>query len=369
MNQVKVIPAHPEDVTADWMTGVLRTAGMLKESRVASLRSEPVGSQGIIGRVIRFHLGFDFVEIGQPSSLIIKFPHQDPEMRKALQFMHVREILFYKSLGVNSGIPLPKYIYSEMAEDSADNLLLLEDLSDDTRPGCLVCGCTLAEAEAAIVHLAKFHAAWWKSERLDQYPWLKHKREWLESYTQEQFLIELEELLAKIRTEMPEFDCPPAFIQTATVLAKNFKRIKNFLYNAPVTMIHDDYHLDNMVFRDPEAGPEPVVIDWQCVAKGPGVSDLGYFIRFCLSPDQQNQAETGLLQTYYQILSDQGVKGYDFNRFLLDYQLSMLEPLERLVQVRGALNRSYLRGLEIFEAVLYRMKPILEHSRIAELIG
>ena len=38
-------------------------------------------------------------------------------------------------------------------------------------------------------------------------------------------------------------------------------------------------------------------------------------------------------------------------------------------QVRGALNRSYPRGLAIFQSALGRLKPSLENSQIAELIG
>jgi hypothetical protein len=336
---------------------------------VTALRCTSVGSQGVIGQVCRFELEYDFSEPTQLGRLIAKFPQDDPEMRKNLQDMHEREIRFYTHLGEDPGIPVPGYIYSQMDETSGANILLLEDMSANARAGCLVCGCSLEEAQAAVVYLAKFHARWWKSEHFDHFDWLRHKSEWLAGYTQEYFSNDLEDLLSKIRTEMPDFDLSPAFLRTASGLAKHYTRMKNFLNSAPVTLTHDDYHLDNMLFRGEGEKIEPVIIDWQCSAKGPAVADLGYFIRFCLSPEQQSQAETGLLKMYYAVICENGVAGYDFERFLLDYELSVLEPFERLVHVRGALNRAFPRGLAIFEAVLARIKPALENSRIAELVG
>jgi hypothetical protein len=369
MNQVQFVPLNADSVTADWLTDALRIHGILSKSRVTNLHFEPVASQGIIGQVFLFYLSYDAAELGQPQSLILKFPSPDPQARKDLQFMHQREILFYQNFSADSAIPMPKYYYSVMDENSADNLLLLEDLSGNARPGCLTCGCSLEEAELAVIQLAKFHAAWWESDQLDQFAWINHKREFSSSYSKDQFFAEWDDLLQKIRSEMPDFELSGIFIETASQLARNFKRVKNFLYNAPVTLIHDDYHLDNMIFRDGDTGPEAVIIDWQCVAKGPGVCDLGYFLAFCLSSEQRSQIENNLLKTYYQVLCEQGVRGYDYSRFLLDYRLSVLEPLERLVQVRGALNRSYPRGLAIFQATLGRLKASLENSRIAELIG
>jgi Ser/Thr protein kinase RdoA (MazF antagonist) len=256
-----------------------------------------------------------------------------------------------------------------MDETSGANILLLEDLSGSARAGCLVCGCSWPEARAAVISLAKFHARWWNSERLAQFDWLQHKRDWVTDTSQEQYATGQKELLERIHTEMPEFDCSPAFLRTASALEKNYTRLKKYIYSAPVTLIHDDYHLDNMLFRGDGEEVEPVIIDWQCVIKGPAVCDLRYFLDFCLSPEQREQGENELLQTYYQVLCTNGVEGYELNRFLLDYHLSLLEPFERLIIVRGVLNRAYPRGLAIFEAVLSRMKPIFENSQITELIG
>lgn len=369
MNTTRKIPTCADEVTPEWMSSALVEAGKLRQSRVTALRHADAGTQGIIGWVLRFELDYDVWEVGQPSSLVVKFPQEDPQARKNLQFMHERENQFYANLGTDPGIPVPGYIFSAMDETTGESILLLEDLSASARAGCLVCGCSLEEAQAAVVFLAKFHARWWKSEHFAQFPWLQSKREWLASYTQEIFIVELDDLLSKIHSEMPDFDCSPAFLRAASTLAKHYTRLKNFLNSAPVTLTHDDYHLDNMLFREVGEGIQPVIIDWQCSVKGPAVADLGYFIRLCLSPEQQNQAETGLLKTYFAVLCENGVEGYDFDRFLLDYELSLLEPFERLVHVRGALNRAYPRGLAIFEAALSRMKPALENSRIAELVG
>lgn len=368
MNTISGIPTCPDQVSPEWMSAALHTAGKLKQSNVTALRSTALSSQGIVGRVHRFELDFDIQEEGQVSSLIAKFPQEDPQARKDFQSMHEREIRFYSHLGADPGIGVPGYIYHEMDETSGANILLLEDLSESARAGCLVCGCDWTEARAAVVSLAKFHARWWNNERLTQLDWLQHKRDWLTDTAHEQYATGQEDLLERIRTEMPEFDCSSAFLHTTSMLVKNFSRLKKYVYSAPVTLIHDDYHLDNMLFRGEGEEVEPVIIDWQFVIKGPAVCDLRYFIYFCLSPEQCVSGENELLLTYYQVLCANGVKDYEYNRFLLDYQLSLLDPFERLIVARFALNRAYPRGLAIFEAVLSRMKPALENSQIVDLI-
>ena len=369
MNPEAIIPTHPHLVTAAWMTAALRAAGLLRKSRVTSLSVEPVGNQGLIGQVARFRLSYDRVEHNQVASLIAKFPHPNPDYRKGMQSIYQREINFYENLGAAAAISLPRSIYSVMDENSADNILLLEDLSEGSRPGCLVCGCTLEEARAAILRLARFHAAWWENERLAQFHWLPHKQDFIRDYSTDQFCADFEDLLHKLHAELPDVDLSGGFLQPATLLARNYTRVKSFLYKAPTTLVHDDYHLDNLLFRGSESLPETVALDWQCVAKGPGVTDLGYFISFCLSTEQRRQAENDLLQTYHDELCERGVRGYDFSRFLIDFRLSGLEPLERLVQVRFLIGREYPRALAIYEAVLPRMGSFLAGCRIDELLG
>ena len=255
MNQTMSIPTHPEEVTVDWMTAALQDAGLLRKSRVTSLSVEPVGSQGLIGHVARIRLNYDRAEHHQVLSLIAKFPHSNPEMRKGLQSMYQREIDFYKYLGAAAAISLPGSIYSAMDESSADNILLLEDLSQDARPGCLVCGCTPEEARAAVLRLARFHAAWWENERLAHFHWLQHKRDFIQDYSTDQFCADFEDLLGRIRLELPNADLYGVFLQPATLLARNYTRVKSFLYGAPTTLVHDDYHLDNLIFRGSEKPP------------------------------------------------------------------------------------------------------------------
>lgn len=52
------IPAGPESLTPDWLTDVLRQAGVISAGRVAEVRAEPAG-QGQVCDCFRCLLSYD----------------------------------------------------------------------------------------------------------------------------------------------------------------------------------------------------------------------------------------------------------------------------------------------------------------------
>ena len=63
------------------------------------------------------------------------------------------------------------------------------------------------------------------------------------------------------------------------------------------------------------------------------------------------------------------MRNYDFSRFLLEYRLSALEPLERIVRVSFALDRTNPAITAYFQALLARMCPFIEDCRVEELLN
>ena len=76
------------------------------------------------------------------------------------------------------------------------------------------------------------------------------------------------------------------------------------LRSGPMTLIHRDWHLDNILFA-PEG--EPFVLDWQGAAVGPPATDLARFMVECLTADQHRSYGSEALLTYLDELSGHGV--------------------------------------------------------------
>ena len=75
----------------------------------------------------------------------------------------------------------PTCYYSAVDPETENTALLLEDLTD-ARQGDSVAGCSMDDAHRAIVHLARFQAAWWDNPRLDDLDWMPLKRDESDAY-------------------------------------------------------------------------------------------------------------------------------------------------------------------------------------------
>ena len=98
----------PLQIDPDWMTGALRRAGALRESRVADMTCKPVGN-GLVGDSYRFDLTYEDAEPDAPASVIGKFPAADPDSRRAgsAHLLYLREVSFYRELAPTLAIHAP----------------------------------------------------------------------------------------------------------------------------------------------------------------------------------------------------------------------------------------------------------------------
>ena len=68
-----MIPSNTADMSARWLTELLRDAGAIAEATVVSAEHEPVGvGVGIMGELFRATLTYDQPEHDAPSSVIVK---------------------------------------------------------------------------------------------------------------------------------------------------------------------------------------------------------------------------------------------------------------------------------------------------------
>lgn len=66
-------PAHPDGITAEWLTHVLQAGGGLAQARVTAIARQPLGREkGMTGQLTRLRLRYDRDEAHAPHTLIAK---------------------------------------------------------------------------------------------------------------------------------------------------------------------------------------------------------------------------------------------------------------------------------------------------------
>jgi hypothetical protein len=295
---VSDFPAHPGAVSADWLTERLRAAGDLDAGRVASVTWQPIGT-GQVGDSARFSLTY---EGGHGvETLAGKFPAADATSRgTAAAFgLYTKEVGFYRELAPSLEVRVPRTYAAEVDESGADFVLLLEDLGP-CRQGNQLDSCSMADARHAIRQAAAIHAPSWNNGGIIERDWL-HTRP---------------EALAQIKALYPQAHAIFAD-RYADTLEPELMRVCAELNEASEhwfgreggdrCLIHGDFRLDNMLF-DIRGGAEPIaVLDWQTVAVGNGLTDIGYFLGCGIGDALRREAEHELIDLYCAEMTCRGV--------------------------------------------------------------
>jgi hypothetical protein len=292
-------PAHPDAVEPDWLSSRLREAGLLGEAVVTALSWEAIGT-GQVGDSVRFHLSYDRPEAG-PATIAGKFPAADQTSRvTATAFgLYAKEVGFYRELCAGLDIRVPQALVAEVDDGGADFILLFEDLGP-ARGGNQLAGCTIEDARAAIHQAAALHAPSYGNIALTGATWLKGSPE---------VTAQIMALYPNAQTLFRErYDglLEPELMQVCQGLADAgglwFGRDPDVR-----SLVHGDFRLDNLLF-DIHGGAEAIaVLDWQTVATGNGLTDIGYFMGCGIGSALRRPHEEELLALYCDEMSRRGV--------------------------------------------------------------
>lgn len=315
-------PAHPDAVDAEWLTDRLRNTGVLDGGAVTGMRWEPIGT-GQVGDSVRFHLSYDRPSVG-PATIAGKFPAADQTSRAtaAVFGLYAKEVGFYRELRHQVAIRVPVPLVAEVAADGVDFILLFEDLGP-ARGGNQLVSCDFADATEAIRQAAALHAPSWDNLAIIGVDWLQPRPE---VTTQIQALYPNAQAIFR---ERYADTLEPEYMHICEELSEAIQAW--FGREAPARcLIHGDFRLDNMLF-DVHAGAEPIaVLDWQTVAIGNGLTDIGYFLGCGIGADLRRAHEDQLLDLYCQEMTARGVP---MNREAidLDYRIGALHGVSTAV--------------------------------------
>lgn len=293
------LPKTLDEVTSEWMTRVLHASGAIDtDTVVASLSAKPfqVGV-GLLGQLARVELTYDGGS--GPLSVIVKYP-TDVESQRAMALamnLYAREVRFYTELSAESDLRMPR-AYAAMIDEDHEFIIVMEDLSD-LRQGDRINGMAWEEAEAAVRGLARFHAGWHGSDRLEEL-----SQCWL-AIDNPLYNVVLPQIFTAGWGPCQE-NAPELLTEEVIAFGHEFNDLihvaQERLMTAP-TLIHADYRADNM-FID---GDEIVTVDFQIVGVGNGVYDLAYFVSQSLEREVRGGRERELIQLYVDTLAELGV--------------------------------------------------------------
>lgn len=224
---------------------------------------------------------------GPPRQAAIKFASSGPT---------AREIIFFEHCAADTPLRLPEFVAGAVDHEADRGVVVLQYLSD-LRQGDVLAGCTQAEAITLAKMLARLHAAWWGADDAATPPLAKLGddptaspgiREGRLAPFLDRFGESLSWSMSQLLEDLPE----------------RLSLAHQELWTGPMTLIHRDWHLDNMLFAP---SGEPFVIDWQGAAVGPPATDLARFLVECLTADQYRSYGSEALLAYLEELADHGI--------------------------------------------------------------
>jgi aminoglycoside/choline kinase family phosphotransferase len=342
---VATIP-RAEDVTPEWLTERLHAAG--HDAVVRAVRATRIGT-GQIGKCIRFDLDLERADAKTPTSLVGKFPSDDPLSRATgVQLRNfIKEVSFYRTLQSSLRIRTPRCYYADIDGEGPDFALLLEDLRPATQ-GDQLAGCTPDVARAAVLELVGLHAPRWCDASLRGVGWLGESGE----AGAEAFCGIYRQLLG------PFFDRYGARLQPdeRAIIEAVGDAPHGPLFSPtrePFSLIHVDYRLDNLLFDRRFDPPRVAVVDWQSITLGPPLNDVAYFLGAGLLPEARRPVEAAIVREYHAALRAAGVAGYDWARCWNDYRRGTFAGFGVTV-IASMMVQQTERGDEMFTAMARR---------------
>ena len=335
---------RPEDVTAEWLTDVLRDSGALSEAgTVDSFECEAVGT-GQMADSVRFALNYKGDAQG-PASVVTKFASTDPTSRAtglALRSYEI-EVRFYQELAHTVGIRTARCHFADVDVQTGWFTIVLGDLAPAVQ-GDQMTGCSADAAERALEQLAGLHTPRWGDNALAKLDWLARNNE------------DGAQMLAAMMVPLTA-----GFVERyADRLSSEVGRLVERLGGAvgpwmagrrePYAVQHGDYRLDNMLFDDTG---NITTVDWQTVVYGPPVADAAYFLGASLVEDDRRKHEEDLLRGYHERLVAGGVTGFSWDRCWEDYRRYTFSGLLMAVAAAMLVERTP-RGDDMFMTMATR---------------
>lgn len=198
-----------------------------------------------------------------------------------------RESVFYRDVSPQVAAPTPRCWYAGSSPRGAP-VILLDDLSD-ALPGDALAGASAGEV--ALV-LQRMTPVW----RHGDGPPVGVLPRWGEDAStlrrrQEQYRTQWKALREPLQEKLPH----PVW-RLGEELCDKLSQSLAHLAQIPLTVVHGDLHLDNVMFARGGAERAPVVIDWAAACRGPIVLDIFPFLAMSMTPHDHERLAASMIK-------------------------------------------------------------------------
>lgn len=263
------VPSASREVTAAWLQAALRRA--FPSMAIKSFQMQRIGEgYGLASRLFRCRL----IGSGCPESVVVKLWHTEGAAG-------AREVFFYRTFGNEVGGRIAACFFAAVDDERQRGVLVLEDINPLIQGDCLQ-QLAAEPAQALARQLAGIHAQWLGSDVLREADWLPSLLPWKKNegwfaQRRELFLDRFgKRLNDRARALLEQVEQAPEVTNAR-------------LAESPHTLLHVDFHLDNIVF---DSQMEAVILDWARCAKGPLAFDL-YSLLFDISRREDSEDVLG----------------------------------------------------------------------------
>lgn len=354
------LPEMPDGMTAAWLTPLLRQCGLISaDTEVTQVEQQLLGEgTGMMSDLVR--LSLDYAGGAGPASLVAKFSaRNDTNRAVAMQFnLYERETRYFAELDQLTSSYSPATYVSALDEDQF--LILMDDLSD-YRVGNQASGAGLTDTELMVDELAKLHASFWN--QVDDLTWVPTIAD---SY-------HAENMAALIKVGWPVMvetfgDClSPQVAAMGEAFSAGLPKLQAAMVQRPITLLHGDYRMENVMFgTHPEHHPA-AIIDWQGPLRGCGLVDLSVVLCGSTQIDVRRGHEKALVQRYVEGLAKHGVQGYGEQAWQ-DYRMATLYNWVYVGVIAGTLDATNEKGVAWISQMLKRQDAATLDHELIELL-
>ena len=356
------VPRTLDDLTPAWLSEALDTT-------VASVEVTPIAEgEGFMGRLARVRPTYAGGAASGPASVVAKIPTDDPGSVAIGQMLQVweREARFYLELAPGLPVRTPQCYYAGGDHDSGIFALLLEDLSA-YESGEQLAGASVAQTEAAVDWLARFHAAGAGGASAAGLPWLPA------TATSPMY----QGLGPMLEAVWPGFVdkfgalAPPGTLGWVERMIPrwNESMAEQWL---PPTIVHADFRVDNLFFdggggRGGEC--QVIALDWQSIAVGEGMYDVAYFLGGSVPTERRRSTERDLVARYGRTLRELGVDVPGDDEVFVAYRRAVLMAMTVGALLMGQLDLTVnQRAVDLANVAVERIYTTGKDLDVGDLI-
>ncbi len=339
------VPSGIDEVTPEWLTAAM--GGLT----VDGVRAERIAQDsGFSSLLYRLYLSGS---AGLPATMIVKLPAES-EARGAMELLggYRRELSFYRNVAGRAPMDTPDVHAANIVDDTADFVLLLEDLQSWDNADHLA-GLSMNRARVCIRALAGLHG--WSCDvanatALEAFPSI-------DTPVVRDLLIPAFGPGWQIYLDKASVPVPRAVAGCAERFTDYSTQAVDVLAGRSM-LLHGDIRADNLFFD----GDRMKVVDFQFASLGAGVADVAYLVSQGLPTEMRRGHDEALVREYLACLSEAGVTDYSFDEAWRQYRFAvvylMVLPVITLIGWDALPERSRALCLKLTERAVATIDEI-----------